>query len=377
MHGALDMRAVRGGKSRTDENEVRLQDCTVRKRSKISPRGCHYSSWTQIVLSETGRRGEGIHHTAHIYQRAISVNITVERESEASTVMARIAGLVVLLVASAAALPQPEPQPDARSLYSKNSIQTENDLLMSIYNDCLQKDSASCMKVKFLSFIDKWFGHQGQKDTFTIAEGVTVVKTANEPADGAPRASTDDSIESVVFNRVQRFLQTHTIKIDLEGSKILNAVTSTGRALNDVVDNLTEDDSLEEEGRGKKKKAQKLLGPLMAALAMKAAALIPLALGAIALLAGKALIVGKIALVLSAILGLKKLLSGGHGKHVTYEVVSHPHHSSSHVSTHEASFGGGYGGGDAGGGYGGSSGHGGWGRSLDAQQLAYSAHAPQ
>lgn len=289
--------------------------------------------------------------------------------------MARIAGLLVLLVAAATALPQPEPE--ARSLHTKNSLLTENDLLNSIYNDCLQKDSAACMKIKFLSFIEKYLGKQ---DTFAITEGVTVVKTSNEP-DGAPRSSPDDSIESIILNKVQGFLKTHTVKIDLEGSKILNAVQSTGRALNDVVDNLTDDESLEEEGRGKKKKAQKLLGPLMAALAMKAAALIPLALGAIALLAGKALIVGKIALVLSAILGLKKLLSGGHGKHVTYEVVSHPHHSSSHVATHE-SFGGGGGGGgyggDVGGGYsGGSSGHGGWGRSLDAQQLAYSAHAPQ
>lgn len=280
----------------------------------------------------------------------------------------RVIAVVVLAIGLVSALPQKE----ARSL---NSIQTENDVLESIYKDCMQKDSASCMKVKVLSFIDKWFTNQGQKDTFTIAEGVTVVKTSDKQ-DGAPRASADGSLESVILSKVQNFLQTHTIKIDLEGSKIMNAVTSTGRALNDVVDNLTEDESLEEEGRGKKKKAQKLLGPLMAALAMKAAALIPLALGAIALLAGKALIVGKIALVLSAILGLKKLLSGGHGKHVTYEVVSHPHHSSSHVSSSH-DFGGSYGGGDAGGGgYSGSSGHGGWGRSLEGQQLAYNAHVP-
>lgn len=280
-----------------------------------------------------------------------------------------VTALVILAIGLVSALPQ---QKEARSL---NSIQTENDVLESIYKDCMQKDSASCMKVKVLSFIDKWFTNQGQKDTFTIAEGVTVVKTSDKQ-DGAPRANGDGSLESVILSKVQNFLQTHTIKIDLEGSKIMNAVTSTGRALNDVVDTLTEDESLEEEGRGKKKKAQKLLGPLMAALAMKAAALIPLALGAIALLAGKALIVGKIALVLSAILGLKKLLSGGHGKHVTYEVVSHPHHSSSHVSAgHD--FGGSYGGGDAGGGYSGSSGHGGWGRSLEGQQLAYNAHVPQ
>lgn len=126
-------------------------------------------------------------------------------------------------------------------------------------------------------------------------------------------------------------------------------------------------------------KAQKILGPLMMAMALKAAALLPLALGAIALIAGKALLIGKIALVISAIIGLKKLLS--HQKHVTYEVVQHPHHSSSHVVTHDDghSGGGGYGGGggDFGGGYG-SSGHG-WARSLpqDAHEIAYRAHQPQ
>lgn len=118
----------------------------------------------------------------------------------------------------------------------------------------------------------------------------------------------------------------------------------------------------------------------MMALALKAAALLPLALGAIAAIAGKALLVGKIALVISAIIGLKKLLSSSGGKHVTYEVVSHPHHSSSHIVSHDDGHGGGYGGGgaDYGGGYSGSSGHG-WARSLpqDAHELAYRAHQPQ
>jgi len=119
----------------------------------------------------------------------------------------------------------------------------------------------------------------------------------------------------------------------------------------------------------------------MMAMAMKAAALLPLALGAIAMIAGKALLVGKIALVISAIIGLKKLL-GSQQKHVTYEVVSHPHHSSSHVVSHDdgGHGGGGFGGGDYGGGYGGggSSGHG-WARSLpqDAHEMAYRAHQPQ
>lgn len=115
-------------------------------------------------------------------------------------------------------------------------------------------------------------------------------------------------------------------------------------------------------------KAAKILLPLLLAFKLKAAALIPLALGAIALIAGKALIIGKIALVLAAIIGLKKLLH--HQKSVTYEIVSHPHHTSSHTS-HEGWAGGDYG-------SSGSGGHGGWGRSTnEAQNMAYRAYQPQ
>lgn len=53
-------------------------------------------------------------------------------------------------------------------------------------------------------------------------------------------------------------------------------------------------------------------------MAMKAAMMKAMALKALALLVGKALIVSKIALLLAIIIGLKKLLH--QEKHVTYEV---------------------------------------------------------
>lgn len=270
--------------------------------------------------------------------------------------------LLLCIIAAVTALPAQE--------NARNALQTENDLLDTIYNDCLRKDTTSCLKYKLFSFVDKMLGH---KDTITVTEGVQIIKTGSD-ADGAPRAlNGDETIESLIMNRIQSFLESHTIKVDLKGSDIVNAVTSTARSFNEIV---AEEETLEEEGRGKKKKAQKILGPLMAAAALKAAVLGKLALAGIALIAGKALLIGKIALVLSAIIGLKKLLGSG-GKHVTYEVVSHPQHSSSHVSSHESVYGGSSGGGgyggDVGGGYS-SSGHGGWGRSLDAQQLAYRGH---
>jgi lactoylglutathione lyase len=57
---------------------------------------------------------------------------------------------------------------------------------------------------------------------------------------------------------------------------------------------------------------------------MMAGTFIPIALAGLALLAGKALIVSKLALVLAGIIGLKKLLgsSGGGHHESSYQVVS-------------------------------------------------------
>lgn len=282
---------------------------------------------------------------------------------------AKTVGLVCLLIVSASALPAEETRGHPR-----NAINSDNDLMDSIYSDCLRKDSVSCVKYKLFNFVDKMMG---ARDTFALTEGVTVVKVPGTEQEGAPRSiNADDSIESLIMSRVQSFLQSHTIKVELKGADVVNAVSSTGRALEDVSENIFGDDE-QGEARGKKKKAAKLLGPLMGLIALKAAALLPLLLGAIALIAGKALLIGKIALVLSAVIGLKKLLS--QEKHVTYEVVAHPHHTSSHTSSHSdaGSFSGGFSGSDAGsyGSGGSSSGHG-WGRSYDAQDLAYQAQKP-
>lgn len=85
---------------------------------------------------------------------------------------------LIVLVASASALPK---QDEARS--GGNSIQTEDDLLNGIYADCLKKDSIACVKYKLFSFVDKVLG---QKDTITVTDGLTIIKTG-EP-EGAPRS---------------------------------------------------------------------------------------------------------------------------------------------------------------------------------------------
>lgn len=99
----------------------------------------------------------------------------------------------------------------------------------------------------------------------------------------------------------------------------------------------------------KSKKGKKFLLPLLLLLKLKAAALLPLAIGALALISFKALIIGKLALILSGIIALKKLLEHKHSS--SYEVVAHPsHHSYAYDEAHGA-----------------------FRRSIDAQKLAYAA----
>lgn len=103
-------------------------------------------------------------------------------------------------------------------------------------------------------------------------------------------------------------------------------------------------------GRGKKKKKLKKLLPILALLKLKLAALVPLFLGIIAFAVFKAYILGKIAFIAAALGAVKKLLDSkkSHG----WSEPSHEEH-------------------------GWESNGGGWGRSQDAQNLAYSAHVKQ
>lgn len=280
--------------------------------------------------------------------------------------------VICALISSIIALPKSSVENDMR-----NSIISEKDFIEGIHNDCLNQDSVSCLKYKLYNFVDKILA---KRESISLTEGITVVQNANvspvlNENEGTPRdLFKTESFESLLWKRIEQFFETHSIKVDVQGKDIINAVSSTGRALEELLDDDSDDSAneIEEQARGKKKKAAKILGPLIAAAAVKLAALVPLALGAIAIIAGKALLIGKIALVISAIIGLKKLLSQ---KHVTYEVVSHHGgggNGHDFSSASDISSGAGYSGASAG------ASSSGWGRSLQeeesAQHLAYRGH---
>lgn len=61
---------------------------------------------------------------------------------------------------------------------------SENDLMATIYADCLKKESISCIKYKVFTYVDKMLA---DKEDITLSEGITVVKTSNAE-EGAPRS---------------------------------------------------------------------------------------------------------------------------------------------------------------------------------------------
>jgi hypothetical protein len=221
---------------------------------------------------------------------------------------------------------------DDQSGRSSNGIFGDLRYVYQMYKECSGAEMSSCLKLRLLTAMDR----VARSTSLNIVDGITVVKddttqdkseevpkTPQEIESSLPRALEDkeDALNTMIFDKVVRFFQSHTLKLKLPN-----------------VDELSR--SLTEEGRKKKKN----MGGLLAIPLLIGGTLVPLALGALALLAGKALIVSKLALVLASIIGLKKLVSG-HESH-GHEVVQV-------------------------GGHGGS----GWARSS-AQELAYSAYKP-
>ncbi|CAG9860649.1 unnamed protein product [Phyllotreta striolata] len=232
---------------------------------------------------------------------------------------------------------------------------------LKIYDDCSKAEGfTSCLKKKAITFVDRL----SRMDKFTVTEGVVIQKSAEAPKDGPaiteeqldntlPRSSDakDAALSEMLANKISNFVGSRTIEVALP--KISPS-------------------ELIEEGRkgsggggggggGKKGGMKGMMNGMMMGIAAKMAALVPLAIAGLFLLAGKALITAKIALLISGIIAIKKLFAqkqaggGGHGSSSGWQA----------------------GGGGGGGGW--QSSGGGWDKRSynEAQNLAYNAYSPK
>lgn len=166
----------------------------------------------------------------------------------------RICFCVMLTVGWAWSLPSTMNGPES---VGHNFVQAVEDLPESIYNDCADKGSVSCIKHKLFAFVDK----QLSKDEFNLAEGVAMVRTSG--VRGAPRAlqlqdgseQQPKDVDAMMVERVQRFLNEHSLKVNIKGSDVVNAVARTGKSISDAVSEfIGDDEGSVEESRGKKSK---------------------------------------------------------------------------------------------------------------------------
>ncbi|XP_058793626.1 uncharacterized protein LOC131665618 [Phymastichus coffea] len=240
----------------------------------------------------------------------------------------------------------------------------EEELLRKLNVKCSQNDLSSCVMLKLVTYMNKLL----KKASFELTDDIEIRKTSQATEEivsfqSSGRSGHDDESDvfDLIASKVYAFVKSRSIKWRFlpEDDVVVSAKEDENGSLNLGL-SIERSENAVQDGRGKKNN----MGPLLAAAVLKIGLIGGLAFKGLALLVGKALLLSKIALLLAGIIGLKKLFSGQ--KHVTYEVVAHPHHTSSHIESH-----------------GGHDYSGGWARSFQerqteqAQHMAYSAHAPQ
>ncbi|XP_017046613.1 uncharacterized protein LOC108091777 [Drosophila ficusphila] len=143
------------------------------------------------------------------------------------------------------------------------------------------------------------------------------------------------SLDSLLLDRFLNFLHSHQLQVNLP--RLLRFGELNGQNWLQHLINYFWPTS-ESEGR-KKKEDKKYLGPFIAAVLLKTA-ILKMAYHSIAIVAGKALIVGKIALIISAIIGLRRLVAHDSSEKTTYEIVKHPQVQQSHTysSSHQGEY---------------------------------------
>ncbi|XP_077271598.1 DUF1676 domain-containing protein Osi16 [Temnothorax americanus] len=233
---------------------------------------------------------------------------------------------------------------------ARQMVEDAENLESTLNKDCGKSYSATCLKLDVVSFLDKL----SEQENIGILPGVSVIKensSANVPPSEVVANLARDfpndvekRLDAYLIHKVGSYLNSHSISIKLFDPRTFEAARSfneeTLAQLGLGGNQNVETGRKKNQGNG-----------LMAGLLMMKGTLGMLGFGAIALLAGKALMTGLLALMLSAIIGLKSLTHHGEKK-TTYEIVSKPVYSSSHTHSSEEHHGHGYG-------------HSGYGRSLD------------
>ncbi|XP_030768085.1 uncharacterized protein LOC115891682 [Sitophilus oryzae] len=179
--------------------------------------------------------------------------------------------------------------------------------LLKVYDECGSASGgfSTCLKKKAITFLDRL----GRMEKLSILDGVALVKS---PGDQAQEIHSNLVTENEIDKNLPRSIEDKDAALNTMLMDKASSILSS-RTIEISVPKVSE---LIEEGRGGKMKD--MMGGMMMAIAAKMAALIPIAIAGLFLLAGKALVTAKIALLISGIIALKKLFAAKHQHHTAH-----------------------------------------------------------
>ncbi|XP_062698366.1 uncharacterized protein LOC109622788 isoform X1 [Aedes albopictus] len=169
-------------------------------------------------------------------------------------------------------------------------------ILQKVYDDCQEKsDFTECLKQKALTSLSRAI----DMDSIQLVDGVTLVKqnvsddTENETVPELSDARALEGLSSTdrsLIQKLDKFLKTHTVKMDL---------ATEGR------------------GRGEKNKGSRyIIAAMLTAMGIAG----PIGLKTLGAIAFKALVISKVALTIASILALKKIFKSDHHEETSFQV---------------------------------------------------------
>ncbi|XP_063697532.1 uncharacterized protein LOC134828482 [Culicoides brevitarsis] len=209
--------------------------------------------------------------------------------------------LVVAVASSAygAAVHSQKPAENAASqAKSISDISPEFAVIQKVYDDCQDtEDFVKCLKGKALHGISRAI----EQDSIQIFDGVRLVKqnvSSDEVIEGFndPRTLSDFSgIDRALIQKFGDLFKTHFVRVDMSEAR----------------------------GSGDKKNGHTryIIAALLTAMGIAG----PLGLKALAMIAGKALVISKVALTIAGIIALKKIFSSDHHEETSFQVHAGDH----------------------------------------------------
>ncbi|EDV98820.1 uncharacterized protein LOC6566839 [Drosophila grimshawi] len=187
-------------------------------------------------------------------------------------------------------------------------------LARRVYDGCQGKsDFLSCLKQKALHALTRAL----DQDSIKIVDGLVLEKQNQSDTESVLGALTDarqfgslTPLDRALLSKVDKLMRTHAMKIDID----LDLDEGAGVRGNGV-------------GRDKKKKKKDdghikyVIAALLTAMGIAG----PLGLKALAAIAGKALVISKVALTIAGIIALKKLFSHDHSEESSFQVHAGDH----------------------------------------------------